>query len=1012
MFTLKKDIPQLYQWDSNVKLIVEDDRINQVQFSQRFSQTAVCVKVENKECFIPNEFLQSYYDIFAYACIVDNDGQVCEFSDMFSVFARPKPDNYVYTPTEILTLKHIEDELNKKFEALAKEIEDDMETAVRTRPQELTEEEKSQARKNIGAISSEEDRGAYYVTITEDENSYISDRTFDDISYALNNNLFPYAKYDLNVYPLVSSSDGTLTFGSVLGKSFTEIKIMPDNSISINNHNYSPDWEAQEYDDGFIKNRTHGKIVYKCDTEEKVPTSISGAKELTDAQETYLQSIGANTKSSKELSFILPGYDVSYDRMSNEYDYDNYEPPNESNTKIQIVIQDSSGIMTAMPSFTVSEIKANDILYGWSFNFTDGGFAENYLKCIVMLLKHVPYNGYIRKGIWLSNYTGSPKKGYACKIEYTCIKKLENMYIPDLVNPISYGTFKHGKVDKTYIAEATGSNAVAFGYAKATGDFSFAQGYNLLPDYVDSTTASGLGSHAEGTNTFASGSGSHSEGNVTYAAGYYSHSEGQDTHAEGYSSHAEGNSTWAYAVASHSEGYGTSARGKHQHVQGRYNIDDSGSKLAFITGNGTNENNRSNAHTLDWSGNAWYSGDVYVGSSSGKNKDDGSVKLAREDNVVLVKSQNLTTDQQSQALANIGGLSKNQGTENSGKFLGIGADGIVIPTDSQATAFSDDGSGNISVNGASANAKRFLNSLTVPGLDYKYVNPINSGTYASPYGVYISSGTVINYVVGLTQVGFYTAYVNRKVTDIPDAAKAANSSLRGFVCVSQIDNTASGGSTKCYAYIVLIDQNSNFYIQYIQSSTGGGWKRMYPYETAESALMEKLDKNQGTENSGKFLGIGADGIVVPTEVGGGSSKNYRKIAEVTISEEINNIVISKDINGNPFEITEYFVYGTDVKATGATQICTSFNTTSTYYWGWTGINGFIDATTAKNIYMESIWIGRRILRLNSSQWNNGTLSVMHKPNNDQYGNVEKISGINLIAITYPFSQGTISVWGG
>lgn len=340
------------------------------------------------------------------------------------------------------------------------------------------------------------------------------------------------------------------------------------------------------------------------------------------------------------------------------------------------------------------------------------------------------------------------------------------------------------------------------------------------------------------------------------------------------------------------------------------------------------------------------------------------------------------------------------------------ADGDAGWKDSSGAAFSDDGSGNISVNGASANAKRFLNSLTVPGLDYKYVNPINSGTYASPYGVYISSGTVIDYVVGLTQVGFYTAYVNRKVTDIPDAAKAANSSLRGFVCVSQIDNTASGGSTKCYAYIVLIDQNSNFYIQYIQGSVGGGWKRMYPYETAESAIMEKLDKNQGTANSGKFLGIGADGIVVPTEVSGGSSKNYRKIAEFTISEEINNIVISKDINGNPFEITEYFVCGTDVKATGATQICTSFNTTSTYYWGWTGINGFIDATTAKNIYMESIWIGRRILRLNSSQWNNGTLSVMHKPNNDQYGNVEKISGINLIAITYPFSQGTISVWGG
>lgn len=342
------------------------------------------------------------------------------------------------------------------------------------------------------------------------------------------------------------------------------------------------------------------------------------------------------------------------------------------------------------------------------------------------------------------------------------------------------------------------------------------------------------------------------------------------------------------------------------------------------------------------------------------------------------------------------------------------ADGDAGWKDSSGAAFSDDGSGNISVNGASANAKRFLNSLTVPGLDYKYVNPINSGTYASPYGVYISSGTVIDYVVGLTQVGFYTAYVNRKVTDIPDAAKAANSSLRGFVCVSQIDNTASGGSQKCYAYIVLIDQNSNFYIQYIQSSTGGGWKRMYPYETAESALTEKLDKNQGAANSGKFLGIGADGIVVPTEVsgGGGSSKNYRKIAEVTISEEVGAITVSKDLDGNPFEITEFLIYGTNVKATGSTQVCLSLNSTDSFGWGWTGVNDFINATTAKNIYFESIWIGRRILRLSSSQWGGATLSVQYKPNADSRGNAEKINLIKLYAITHPFATGTISIWGG
>ena len=63
----------------------------------------------------------------------------------------------------------------------------------------------------------------------------------------------------------------------------------------------------------------------------------------------------------------------------------------------------------------------------------------------------------------------------------------------------------------------------------------------------------------------------------------------------------------------------------NQHVQGKYNIEDTIS--AHIVGNGTEYNARSNAHTLDWSGNAWFAGDVYTGSTSGKNKDDGSVKL-------------------------------------------------------------------------------------------------------------------------------------------------------------------------------------------------------------------------------------------------------------------------------------------------------------------------------------------------------------------------------------------------
>lgn len=65
-----------------------------------------------------------------------------------------------------------------------------------------------------------------------------------------------------------------------------------------------------------------------------------------------------------------------------------------------------------------------------------------------------------------------------------------------------------------------------------------------------------------------------------------------------------------------------------------YNVSKINSAVySHIIGNGTSDTERSNAHTLDWDGNAWYQGDIYVGSSSGTNKDDGSKKLATEEYV-------------------------------------------------------------------------------------------------------------------------------------------------------------------------------------------------------------------------------------------------------------------------------------------------------------------------------------------------------------------------------------------
>ena len=61
---------------------------------------------------------------------------------------------------------------------------------------------------------------------------------------------------------------------------------------------------------------------------------------------------------------------------------------------------------------------------------------------------------------------------------------------------------------------------------------------------------------------------------------------------------------------SHSEGEGTIAKGKAQHTQGKYNIIDEENKYSHIIGNGNSDTERSNAHTVDWDGNAWYAGSV------------------------------------------------------------------------------------------------------------------------------------------------------------------------------------------------------------------------------------------------------------------------------------------------------------------------------------------------------------------------------------------------------------------
>ena len=151
---------------------------------------------------------------------------------------------------------------------------------------------------------------------------------------------------------------------------------------------------------------------------------------------------------------------------------------------------------------------------------------------------------------------------------------------------------------------ALGESSHAEGkHTKSTYMFSHSEGYY--------SQASGQSSHAEGENTIASGHYSHAEGYNTTASNSSSHAEGFKTTASGYHSHTEGEGTIASGTDSHAEGAKTIANGNYQHVQGKFNIEDNENKYAHIVGNG-DSTARSNGHTLDWDGNAWFKGNVSI----------------------------------------------------------------------------------------------------------------------------------------------------------------------------------------------------------------------------------------------------------------------------------------------------------------------------------------------------------------------------------------------------------------
>lgn len=116
MFKIYGDRPELWQWDTGQKLIVEDASINEVHFCDGINSQALVCQVYDLDGLrvvnIPNIVLQDNCDMNVYAFVANEDGSYTEHRKILKVNKRSKPADYVYTETEL-----------KSYEALEKKID-------------------------------------------------------------------------------------------------------------------------------------------------------------------------------------------------------------------------------------------------------------------------------------------------------------------------------------------------------------------------------------------------------------------------------------------------------------------------------------------------------------------------------------------------------------------------------------------------------------------------------------------------------------------------------------------------------------------------------------------------------------------------------------------------------------------------------------------------------------------------------------------------------------------------
>lgn len=161
----------LWQWDTGRRVKITDgDGVKQVHYQNKCFGRSVDVDVgDDGTAIIPDEMLQDWHPLTAYAYVTDDTGAYTMVQRDFIVRKRAKPAGYVYTPTDQMTLQTIQRQIGDLGD-LQTDAKDNLVSAINEVNEKASDtahgEDAIETLAELGIVAPAQQDGTFYTSPT------------------------------------------------------------------------------------------------------------------------------------------------------------------------------------------------------------------------------------------------------------------------------------------------------------------------------------------------------------------------------------------------------------------------------------------------------------------------------------------------------------------------------------------------------------------------------------------------------------------------------------------------------------------------------------------------------------------------------------------------------------------------------------------------------------------------------------------------------------------------------